>query len=49
MDEVRDKIRRVVRHWDTAIAPAIVQFGIESGRFHPESEDKNGTVLSRYM
>ena len=49
MDEVRDKIRRVVRHWDTAIAPAIVQFGIESGRYHPESEDKNGTVLSRYM
>ena len=46
MDKVRDKIRHVLKLWDTSIAPAIVQFGIESGKHHPESDDMNGIVVA---
>ena len=43
--EVRDKIRSVQNQWDIALCPAIVEFAVESGRYQPESDNRNGKEL----
>ena len=45
MDDIRQKIRCVQNCWNTAIAPAIVQFAVEAGRYHPESDEANGETM----
>ena len=47
--EVRDKIRSVQNQWDIALCPAIVEFAVESGRYQPESDNRNGKEAACFL
>ena len=42
IEEVRQKLLSLQNHWISSIAPAIVRYAVEDGRYEPESDDLNG-------
>ncbi len=45
IEDVKLKIRALQKHWDNSIAPAIVKYAVENGRYRPESDATNGKML----
>lgn len=43
IEDVREKLRSLQNHWVSVLAPAIVSYAVEDGRYEPESDDWNGT------